>query len=184
MGHENCVLHRLAGIEGVPESFGKVDACTLSMEYIDAAEDIGESADPDQNHEPPPVSFFESLKRLMAEVHERGITHCDIRRRNILRDAYDHPYVIDFATAVCKTGLGNLAGNPLFCLAKRLDDHTILKLQNSFRPNSLTTEEKEWLNWQPFYLKVGKFVRRRIYKKWIKPRAWRERLTRLRERMH
>jgi len=165
-------LERLQGIVGIPRLLGWVDGDAFAMEWI-----VGERL-PHSRHgvlEPP---FFERLERLVAEMHARGVAHGDLRRKNVLADRDQRPYLIDFATAHL-TG-ANFLRRRLFERICRIDRLKIIELKADYCPNALTEDERRSLEDRPLSLRLGHFARKKLYRPFIKPSRWRRRWKRLR----
>jgi RIO-like serine/threonine protein kinase len=83
------------------------------------------------------ATFFDSLHRIVAAMHERGVVHLDLRqRRNILIRPDGTAAVIDFGAALCLR-----PGSPLLRRLARIDDSGVLKYKQRARPGSLTADE-------------------------------------------
>lgn len=147
----------LEGIPGIPRALCRLDEYSFIVEYIE-----GRSLSHRHEAKPEP-SVFERLKQLTNAIHKRGITHGDLRRKNILITAEGQPYLIDFAGAFALNGSGNFLIRAVFQLLKKVDDITVLKLQNYYLPGSLKPEEFRLLANIPWYLKLGRFLRKKVY---------------------
>lgn len=180
--HEYRVLAQLADVSGVPQVYGLVDKDAVAMEYIDCCAPFRARREAEDDEIPCP-GFFEELKQVLQRIHEHGIGHGDIRRKNILRGPGDAPYVIDFASAVRVDGPLRLARTWLFRATRVVDRITVLKLHQSFYEDGLTASEQDCLDKPPWYLRVGRYLRKNVYRGLLKPKRWRERMARLRARV-
>jgi predicted Ser/Thr protein kinase len=92
---EHAVYERLAGIAGVPRTYGLVDGEYLALEYV-----AGPSL---REHEPQladRAAFFARLLETLRAMHSAGVAHADLKRKdNIIVAAAEHPYLIDFGIA-------------------------------------------------------------------------------------
>lgn len=159
-------LERVEGIEGVPRPLGWIDRYAFAMEWLDAKR-LPHGRDRD-NLEP---VFFDRLDKLVAEMHARGVTHGDLRRKNILVDDEQRPYLIDFATAWYVKDVDNPPrGFGRLC---EVDHLTVLKLRNYYCPDTLTDEDRRRLVKQPLSLRAGRFLRKKVYRP-FKPKHMRE----------
>jgi len=176
---EYRVLTRLQGLTGVPRVETPVNDERLYMEFIDGPGALVDTthARPDQI---PPAQFFTDLKRVLHAVHERGVTHGDIRRGNVLRDQRGQPCLIDFATALDWNRVPRFLRQRLAPVLEHVDILAVLKLQRHYHPDSLTPEEARLLDHQPWYIRFPKFLRKRVYRGLIKQKDWRKRWGRLR----
>jgi predicted Ser/Thr protein kinase len=164
-------LERLDGIAGIPRLLGWLDDEAFVMEWLDA------ERLPSEKVEALTPLFFERLERLVAAMHERGVTHGDLRRKNILVDRDQTPYLIDFATAYCvRPTRRSRRWFERLCEVDRL---TVLKLKGYYCPDAMTDEEREHLAHQPWGLRAGRFVRKKVYRP-LKPRHLRHHWDRLR----
>ncbi len=158
IAHEWRIYKRLAGIEGIPRIYKRLNDYAFIMEYV-AGGRIPHRRDNDLT-----PKFFERLKRLVAEMHTRGITHGDLRRKNILVKPDEHPFLIDFASAFALKGHGNFITRALFRRLKKIDELTVLKLQAHLLPGTLTVDEERRLAHTPWYLSLGRFLKKKIYR--------------------
>ena len=179
--HEFRVLSQLAGVPGIPQVYGLVDQDAVAMEFIDCCAPLRARREARDDEVPPP-DFFEKLKEVLRQIHACGIGHGDIRRKNILRGPGDTPYVIDFASAVRLGGPLSAARRCLFRATRVVDRITVLKLHRSFYEDGLTADEQNCLDNPPWYLRVGRYLRRNVYRNLFKQKRWRERVARLRAR--
>lgn len=177
--HEQNILRQLQGIEGIPAVYGMADTDTLVIDYIDGHGCLQDSREltPDLY---PPLAFFEAFRTLLERVHDRGIAHGDTRRKNVLRDHRDQPYLIDFATSVSIAGRVGPLRRRLFRMLARADTVALLKIQRSYYPESLTEAETRLLDNLPWYLTAGRFLRKGLYRRLIKQRRWQQRWQRWR----
>lgn len=178
--HEFRILRQLELVQGVPIAYGMANPDCLCMEEVSHSRTLGDDERFPLDDRCPPVDFFQKLKILLANIHSAGIAHGDIRRRNILRDSAGHPHIIDFATAVSLSPNRVPFSRSLYRILYRADQLNALKLQEQCHPGSLTAAEEQELHNPPVYFSVARFLRKRVYRRWIKPRTWRRRLDRLR----
>ena len=173
--HEDAILRALAGIAGVPRSYGFRTPDVLAIEYIVGSGPI--QSEKDSETTVPPPLFFANLKVLVAAMHARGVAHGDIRRHNILRNRNDRPVLIDFATAVSRDATEWFAVQRLlFPVLRTIDRFKVLKLCQRYAPSVLDKEELETLKTVPWYMRAGRFLRKKIYSPLIKQKHWRQRL--------
>jgi len=131
------IYSRLAGIKGIPQPVERIDRFAFAMEFIPGR--------PILRGEPVPPSFFHELERVLADVHERGVVHMDLRHKgNILVSEKGDPYLIDFNSSFAFKKEGFLR-RYLFPLLRRVDDGGLLKLKKRIAPALLTAEELAFL---------------------------------------
>jgi serine/threonine protein kinase len=93
---EAAVYARLAGIPGIPRSFGLIDERWLVLEYV---------AGPSLREHEARIADRERLFALLLEtlraMHSAGVAHRDLKRKdNIIVGAGERPYLIDFGIAM------------------------------------------------------------------------------------
>lgn len=132
---ERSALERLRDVEGVPHVEATVGRWIVVLTHF-RGRDIGK-ADKERQDE----AFFASLGRIVAQMHERGVVHLDLRqRRNILIRPEGTAAVIDFGAALCLR-----PGSALLRRLARIDDSGVLKYKRRARPGSLSSEEEDRL---------------------------------------
>ena len=96
---EYQVYRQLTGISGIPQCYGLINARYLVLEYIDS-QTLRHATIKDRQN------FFEELFAIIQSIHERGVGHADLKRKdNILVADERHPFLIDFGvSAIRKRG--------------------------------------------------------------------------------
>ena len=121
---EHAVYERLHGVTGIPRSFGLVGD-GLALEYVagpSLREHEGELADRE--------AFFAKLKATVEAMHERGIAHGDLKRKNnIIVGAGEQPYIIDFGIAVRRSARSASFNRWVFEQLKQMDLNAWVKLK-------------------------------------------------------
>jgi len=161
------IYRRLGGISGIPRVYGALGKYGFILEYKE-----GRTLSKFRPNELP-KEFFDQLEQIIHQMHQRGIVHCDIRRKNILVSHQYQPWVIDFNTSFDKGGKYNPVKRfffPLFC---QMDQQAFLKLKSSLAPSLLTDEEKACLENEVLLHRLGRWLRKGIYRK-VK-RQWKKR---------
>jgi len=169
--HEWARLKRLQGIAGIPRLLGWVDDEAFAMEWI-----AGERLPHRKQGSLEPV-FFDRLAQLVEAIHARGLSHGDLRRKNILVDREQQPYLIDFATAFLVKP--ERRSGRLFARLCEVDRLTVLKLKAYYCPDTMSDEERRRLEAQPLALRFGRFLRKKVYRP-VKPRRMRRRWAKIR----
>ena len=67
----------------------------------------------------------------------------------------------------------------LFTIYRESDLFALAKLIRSYYPDLLSEEEEQRLRNVPWYLQAGRFLRKRVYRRFIKQKRWRERWGKL-----
>jgi tRNA A-37 threonylcarbamoyl transferase component Bud32 len=96
--HEVRNLQRLSELDGVP---GDVQSCgppyALCSQYVQGIT-LGDRHIKEKRL---PLSYFLEAERLLAEIHERGVVHLDLRKaNNWMINQAGKPVIIDFQSAV------------------------------------------------------------------------------------
>ena len=154
---EQRAYRRLAGVEGVPRFFGRVDPYALAIEYIDG-QPLGML--PDLTRDGP--ARFERLTHIVNEIHARGVVHWDLRaRRNVLLRPDGRIVVVDFAGAMSFRP-GGWAHRLLFRRFRSTDDSALLKWKQILEAGPWTEREeafvrrhRRWRRWWIFNRKGG-----------------------------
>jgi len=136
--HERRALKRLQGIEGIPRLLGEIPPCGLLLQPMPGGPISRWRRRPPEQIE----SMLERLEALVSRIHERGIAHLDLRKRdNILVSDDGRPGVIDFNASVLFRP-GSLAARVVFPWLRRLDRAAILKWRSFLLPDRLTPSER------------------------------------------
>ena len=156
---EARILRHLHELPGIPALIATVGCAGFVMEKMQ-----GECLPSRKNHQLTP-DFFDSLRDLILSMHNHNVAHGDLRRLNILCDmATQQPRLIDFGTA----NILETAHNPLrqwiWKETCRIDLQHYAKIKKAYFPLEMTAEEEEWLDYKPFYYKVGHLLRNSIYR--------------------
>lgn len=140
LNREERALRVLDGTWGVPQCFARIDRCALAMEYVEGTPmdrySLGELA----------PEVFEAAQKTIDAIHERGVSHCDLKRRsNLILTPYGDVCVIDFAAAI----VGRRALNPFANWLQRemaqVDNKSVPRLKKFVAPELLTDDDKHKL---------------------------------------
>jgi tRNA A-37 threonylcarbamoyl transferase component Bud32 len=168
-------LRRLSGIEGIPRLYAVAGPEAFVMERLDA------DRMPQKKETPPPLIFWQNARRMMDQLHERGVGHGDLRRKNILIGPRGEAYLIDFATAFFRKDAPGLSGKIseiIFQRYQSVDRVTFARIKASYGNAPLAPDEQAWLDTQPWYLTIPRLLKKRFYRL-RKPRWWRDRTHKL-----
>jgi serine/threonine protein kinase len=145
-------LQALRDMPEVPNPVARLDADAIVMEARQGQ----------QLSEMPfgtlPPTALEKLKEFIVELHNRGVTHGDMHRDNVLLDEDGQISVIDWAS------VGFFGPSPSgwkaasFASLKSLDERALLKLKLLHAPATLTVAERDILRNGPSGL--YRFVKR------------------------
>ena len=136
---ESKAYGRLTGLEGVPRYYRSIDGLALVFEEIP-----GRNIEGLENEKRLPKEFFEDLRRLVENIHERGLAHCDLKRApNILLGHDGKPYIVDWSASIFKTEFKFFPLNLLYRRFLVDDYNAVTKIQLRHCPENVTPEEKK-----------------------------------------
>lgn len=133
---EHNIYRRLVGFAGSPRCHGLLNGRYLLLDYVDAASlRNAPLADPG--------AYFDTLLLHIKELHDRGVAHADLKRRdNLLVIDGRLPCLIDFGAAVVrKRGFAPI-NHYLYRLAKRFDFNAWSKLKYDGRFEEMTAADR------------------------------------------
>ncbi len=139
---EAGIYARLNGIAGIPQSYGLADGRHLALEHISGSTlRQAELADRER--------FFGQLLTTIRAMHEAGIAHGDLKRKEntLVAAADERPWIIDFGIA-CRGG-PETSGlrRARFELTRQIDLNAWIKLK--YGPNTDTLPEQERTLYRP-----------------------------------
>jgi hypothetical protein len=166
---EARALTRLKHVSEVPDIISLPDRFSIEMSYMDS---IPFPSSADSTSVPP--SYFDHLWRVVAKMHELGMNHGDIRRKNLLRDAADpsRPVVLDLTQSFTFSSPRSLIARIMMPWLARVDRIKFLQLKADHAPSGMTSGEESELEDRPFHMAIGRFLRKKIYRPF---KHWRQR---------
>lgn len=130
---EADVYRRLQGIPGIPTCFGCLDDRYLVLEYIP-----GDTLHALENELTNRETFFAKLLETLGLMHDAGVAHGDLKRKkNILVEPREQPYVIDFGIAVVADNQHGF----LFDLVRQVDRNAWIKHKYRGRIKEIAAED-------------------------------------------
>jgi serine/threonine protein kinase len=145
----------IADVAGPARWLGRIDAHALALELIEGRE-LAQVADRYERAE----SYLGELARIVRELHERGVTHLDLRGRdNVMVDLEGRVRVLDLGAAV-RLRPGSLAHRLGFGWLKLADDAALLKWKDLLRAGPYTDEEAAFLRRFRFWRALWVFNRK------------------------
>ena len=136
--HEVSISGHLSDIAQVPKVLCHYDKTGFLYEYIE-----GSSLDKEQNL---PEDFFDNLKELLQQIHERNIVYLDTNKQgNIIHGNDGKPYLIDFQISLHLKGRLFGVRHLVSFIKKELikaDIYHIYKHKRRFCPELLRPEER------------------------------------------
>lgn len=157
IARERKALATLEGVDGIPQLIGSIDRYAIAMEHIEGA------SLKDYDGEIP-QGFFDKLLNVLKDVHDRGITHCDLRSSgNVMVSTDGTPVVVDFAACVIRGRGINPLVNFLYRQFVDGDNYAALMLKRKHAPDTLRPEEVERLStplpYEQMAINTGKRIR-------------------------
>ena len=93
---EHRTYRRLQGVDGIPRCYGLFGGCYLALQFIEGQTFRHATI---EDH----TRFFEQLLAIIRSIHELGVAHGDLmRKENILVSRDQRPYLIDFGVSVAR----------------------------------------------------------------------------------
>ncbi len=152
--HEYNIYKRLKNVTGIAECYGLTNEGDLVLEYIDGESYRDKQFELDGNDH-----FFNSLLKIIISIHDLGIAHGDLKRKdNLMVDKNLKPYLIDFGTAVVKYDRSGYFKNIVFNLLKKTDLNAWVKHKYKRSYDNISREDTTY--YSPTF--VEKFYRKFI----------------------
>jgi len=141
VGREIKALKHLDGTPGVPRFYGRVDKLAFAMEFIEG-KPIADFAAGEVSPQ-----ILQNVQQSIDAIHERGVSHGDLKRRsNLLVTPDEQVYLIDFAAAVVGKRKVNFLLNWLQKRMAEIDDKAISKIKKFSAPDLMTSADWDNLN--------------------------------------
>ena len=156
VSRETAAYGLLAGVPGVPRLAARLDPFGFVMEFKE-----GSILPPRSGRAELGMEFFDALNDVVGVMHDRGVAHGDLRRKNILVDAQRRPVLLDFETATIRRD--RWFSRRFFRMIQRVDRLKVLKIKHKYFTLRSTPEEIAQLENPPWYLRAGRFLRRSLY---------------------
>lgn len=157
IAREVAALLRLDAHRGVPIYKGKHGKFAFAMQLIEG-HTISKSV---LRNNP---SLVEQLIRHIQEMHSCGVTHNDLRVRNVLIDQHHNLHVIDFAGAIIKSKHAYTLPSLLYYLTKFIECVKLVRIKQQIMPQELNTQEKSLVKFVLPLMQIS-----RLWKKYVKP---------------
>lgn len=157
---ERTALEKLSDLPNLPKPCKEVKANGKLLPNAAAREFL--DGHPLSSGEVVNSLFFPSLKKLLAEMHARGLAYVDLHKReNIIVGDDGRPYLIDFQICFDATnprirwipGIGLLLR--YLC---RSDDYHLLKHVIKHRPDQAAIAEQELDAVRPWWIKMHRLI--------------------------
>lgn len=129
-------LKQLDGVIGVPHLYHVYNRYAFLVESVNG---VAASQIPKNTLD---NDFFERMKKVLDEIHEKGVTHCDLRSAgNTLVTPNQQPWLVDFVASIHQSRRWNLIGRWIFDQFVDADYGAVLKLKKRLAPELLTSDE-------------------------------------------
>jgi len=136
---EAKALKRLDDVAGVPKLISCPDKRSLLMQYVPARQVVNIEVDEYQSEE-----YFDSLVKLINEMHDRGIAHGDLRSpTNALIDDSGNAALVDFVASLGQGSQFNIINQYLFGKLCLVDFSAVTKLKKRIAPQLLNEADIE-----------------------------------------
>jgi hypothetical protein len=145
----------LHDLDGVPRFLGQIGPTGFAHAYVEGGPLVSRSQIGDE--------FVPALRRLIADVHARGVAYVDLNKpENVRVDERGRPCLIDFQISWRASRLGRalVVGWLVLRLLQRSDDYHFLKHVRRFRPDQLTDAERRRVEHPPLPIRLHRLVGR------------------------
>ena len=151
---EQKVYERLKNVAGIPRSYGLLDDDYLVLEAID-----GPSLRDHEPHLEDRERFFAHLFETIAAMHEAGVAHGDLKRKdNVLVGPRERPYIIDFGVASLRKHPALTWNSMRFAWFAQLDMNAWIKLK--YRRNMRELSPEDAARYRPLWLeRIARWIR-------------------------
>lgn len=151
IGREVKALRALDGTPGVPHLYKKLDRLAFAMEFVEGTP----VADFEEGTLDPAV--FPRVQNVIDEIHRKGVSHCDLKRRSNLIVTKDKQiYLVDFAAAVVGRKPLRPFNNWFQKKMAEIDDKSLPRIKKFAAPELMTAEDWDKLNNKTFLEKLAR----------------------------
>jgi serine/threonine protein kinase len=138
VGRESRAYCSLAGIEGLPSRYKRLNAFSIAIEYLDG-KDLGGI-----NRGEIGPGVIRQFEQVVEELHERGWVHLDLQRRSNILLVDGKVFVVDLASAL-HPGSIPLIGRMLTRLFGFADRMSLIKMKSIYAPELMSQAERKLL---------------------------------------
>lgn len=156
--NESNVYKKLEGLKGIPRCYGLFDDRYLLLEYIPGTS-IRDAQITDE------AAFFEDLLTLIKSMHQVGVAHSDIKKKdNVLVVDGCIPYLVDFGAAIVyKQGIAPI-NHYLYNVSEAFDFNAWIKLKYKGRYDDVSEVDRPYLN-RTNVEKTARWLKQRLFVK-------------------
>lgn len=135
---EAKAYRKLQSVSNIPHLYRNIQGLALVIEEVQ-----GRTRESAQRFEHLPEDFFDELRRVVNEIHGRGVAHCDLKSAsNILVDIKGKPILIDWGASISEREFRFFPLNLIYRRFVKDDLMAVIKLQLRIDPDSVSDEEK------------------------------------------
>ena len=140
LNRELEIYKKLKGIHGIPNCFGITWRGDLILECIE-----GQSYRDKQYELAGNESFFQELLDLILNIHNKGIAHGDLKRKdNILVNKDNEPFLIDFGTGISIDKPKGQIRRPIFRFLKSTDLNAWVKHKYNRNYDGISEDDRQY----------------------------------------
>ena len=151
--NEYRIYTRISGLKGIPICHGLIDGRYLVLEFIGGTP-IRSARVTD------PGAFFDLLLNLIKEIHDLGVAHTDLKKKdNILVVDGKIPYIVDFGVAVARNPGFAPLNHYLYALAKKFDYNAWTKLKYKRKLHHISEKDRQYYD-RTFVEKASRRIKR------------------------
>lgn len=159
--HENQVYQHLSKFPAIPGCYGLVDNQYLVLEFI--------QGQPFRSQRPEDeVLFFKTFLQNIHDMHEMGVAHFDLKKRdNLLVIDGKTPCLIDFGAAIIQKQGFHPLNALLFNMASRFDYNAWIKLKYNNQFQLISEEDRQYYSKTKTEIvsrKIKRFYKDRVLK--------------------
>lgn len=146
ISREARALEILEDVQEVPLLLEKPDPWTLVMEFREGTP----LSEVDLNDLP--GSFFRQLEVVVDEIHDHGVVHSDLKKKdNLMVTEEDEPVLVDFGTAFVESSFWRPVNRFLYNQFHQIDQNAVSKLKSRYARSEFTEQDQRNLD-QPVFL--------------------------------
>lgn len=138
---EARALKRLDAVDEVPDLLAVKDSNAIVMEFRE-----GRRVREVEHHELGP-EFFDHFEDAVHRIHELGIVHSDLKKKdNLLVSPSKEPVIVDFGTHFRRDAPWGPLYGFLYDQFELMDLNAVSKLKKDYCPEAMTEEDRRRLN--------------------------------------
>ncbi|MBN2126111.1 MAG: hypothetical protein JW821_17565 [Deltaproteobacteria bacterium] len=136
---EYRAYRRLRGLKGVPSLYRVIKGLAMVIERIPGRP--MEGLEGERRLAP---EFFDDLRVLVSDIHNRGIAHCDLKRApNVILGEDGRPYIVDWSASILQREFGFYPASLIYERFVADDFNGVTKLQLRHCPEAIRSEDRK-----------------------------------------